>query len=116
MEKILDAEKAKDFLGVSKAHLYRLTHEKKIKYFKPGGKKIYFRKCDLEEYLLGKLNAVDFGGLELAQELTGLAKETIISLCKQGLIPCWVRDGEYLFTRVELQLWVEAGRKKGLLK
>jgi excisionase family DNA binding protein len=116
MDNIKNAVEAAAFLGVSKGHFYRLIQEGKIKHSKPGGKIIYVRQNDLEEYLLGKLNDAEFGGVELASEITGLCKETILNLCSQGLIPTWQRSGEYLFTRLELQLWTEEGRKKGLIK
>lgn len=116
MNEIKNAAEAAAYLGVSRGHFYRLIQEGKIKYSKPGGKIIYVRKVDLDAYLLGKLNDAEFGGVELAIDITGLARETILSLCQQSLIPTWQRNGEYLFTRLELQLWREEGIKKGLLK
>ena len=40
------------FLDYSKSYLYKLTHSRKIVHFKPNGKKIYFKKGDLEAWLL----------------------------------------------------------------
>ena len=47
---IYNIEQATEFLSIKKSYLYRLTHEKKISYFTTG-KKIYFAKIDLLNYL-----------------------------------------------------------------
>lgn len=49
---ILNAEEASEFLGLKPSYVYKLTSEKKIKFFKPSGKLIYFKKEDLENFLL----------------------------------------------------------------
>ena len=51
-EQILTFPQALDYLGASKSFLYKLTSKRKIKHFKPNGKKIYFRKSDLDDWLL----------------------------------------------------------------
>ena len=47
----LSLVEACEYLNVSKSHLYKLTHKNKLTFFKPG-KKIYFLKSDLNNYLL----------------------------------------------------------------
>lgn len=42
---------AAEYLGISRSHLYQLTSKGQIGHFKPAGKKIYFDKADLDEYL-----------------------------------------------------------------
>lgn len=49
--KHLSFRKACEYLGVSKSQLYKLTHKKKISYYKPNGKMIYFKESDLHEWL-----------------------------------------------------------------
>ena len=39
------------YLDISCSTLYKLTSKNKIPHFKPNGKKIYFRKSDLNEWL-----------------------------------------------------------------
>ena len=39
------------YLHVSKQTLYRMTSQSEIGHFKPNGKKIYFLKSDLDQYL-----------------------------------------------------------------
>lgn len=40
------------YLNCSLSYLYKLTHRRLIPYFKPLGKKIFFRRQDLEAFLL----------------------------------------------------------------
>ncbi|MER3318884.1 MAG: helix-turn-helix domain-containing protein [Allomuricauda sp.] len=60
MEKnILNLKEACEYTGFSKSHLYKLTHYRKIDHYKPNGKNIFFKKVDLEAYMLkGKREAV----------------------------------------------------------
>lgn len=46
-----DLAGAAGYLGISKSHLYQLTSKGLIGHYKPAGKKIYFDKADLDEYL-----------------------------------------------------------------
>ena len=51
-EEILSLSEAAKFLKVSKSCVYKLTSAKKITHFVPGGKRIYFKKSDLENWIL----------------------------------------------------------------
>lgn len=48
---VLDFEETLLFTGLSKGHLYRLTSQKEIPYYKKN-RKLYFKKSDLEEWML----------------------------------------------------------------
>lgn len=48
---ILDADEAATFASLSLGRIYRLTSEKKIPHYKRGNR-LYFRKSELEEWLL----------------------------------------------------------------
>ena len=48
---VLTLEEAVVFTGLSKGHLYRLTSEKQIPYYKKC-RKLYFKKSELEDWLL----------------------------------------------------------------
>lgn len=50
-KKILTLSEAAKFLQLSKSCIYKLTSKKKIAHFVPGGKKIYFKKSDLENWV-----------------------------------------------------------------
>lgn len=48
----LTIEEASEYLKVSKSCIYKLTSNKEIPYYVPGGKKIYFRKEELDNWIL----------------------------------------------------------------
>jgi excisionase family DNA binding protein len=43
-----------EYLGVSKSYLYRMTSEGKIPHYKPGGKKVYFEKGEVDRWLMAR--------------------------------------------------------------
>ena len=47
----LTLQEACNYLDLSSSTLYKLTSKNKIPHFKPNGKKIYFRKSDLNDWL-----------------------------------------------------------------
>ena len=49
-EFLTTAEAAK-YLGVSVHHLHRLTSEKQISYYKPGGRLCYFDRAELDAWV-----------------------------------------------------------------
>ncbi len=51
-EEILSLNEAAEFLKLSKSFMYKMTSQKLIVHFIPGGKRIYFKKSDLENWLL----------------------------------------------------------------
>lgn len=48
----LTLEEAAEYMQLSKSALYKLTSSKKIPYYVPGGKIIYFRRIELDEWLI----------------------------------------------------------------
>lgn len=51
-KEILSAIEAAAVLDISLSHLYRLTSERRIQYYRPAEGRIYFKRADLEAYLL----------------------------------------------------------------
>ncbi len=49
---ILDTVEASEFLGISPSCIYKLTSNSELPYYKPNGKKIYFKRTELEEWML----------------------------------------------------------------
>lgn len=47
----LTFREAANYLNVSRSYLYQLTSKSIIPHYKPGGKKIFFDKKDLDRYL-----------------------------------------------------------------
>lgn len=50
-EKPLNLDEASKYLSLSKSYLYKLVHFKRIGYYKPNGKLIYFSKNELDRWL-----------------------------------------------------------------
>lgn len=51
-KEVITAEECAELLGVSAGYVYRLTSEKRLPHYKPQGKKIYFRRQELLDWLL----------------------------------------------------------------
>ena len=51
-EEILSLNEAAKFLCASKSFMYKMTSQKLIPHYIPSRKKIYFKKSDLEDWLL----------------------------------------------------------------
>lgn len=53
-------EEAAQFLNQSRSSLYKLTSKKEIPFYVPGGKMIYFRRSELESWIVdSKVDTVD---------------------------------------------------------
>ncbi|MGI6572409.1 MAG: helix-turn-helix domain-containing protein [Fermentimonas sp.] len=52
MKEILTFREALQLLGVSKSFLYKLTSSRSIRFYKPNNGKLYFKRKDLEEWML----------------------------------------------------------------
>ena len=50
-KELYDFEEACQYLGVSNSHLYKLTSQKKIPYYQPTGKKVYFKKSEIDSWI-----------------------------------------------------------------
>ena len=48
---VLNFKEVLDYTGFSKSHLYKLTSQKKIPHYCPGGKMLFFNLEELEEWL-----------------------------------------------------------------
>ncbi len=48
---VLTLAEAAEYMGLKKSYLYRLTHEKRIRHYKPNNKKIYFKVEDIIAWL-----------------------------------------------------------------
>ena len=56
--------------------------------------------------------ADEIGGLDLAVEITGLARRTIYKLTHRREIPHRRVGGRLYFRRAELEQWIDAGRRR----
>ena len=56
LKSVLNFNEAAIFIEVSHSHLYKLTSTGKIPFYKPNGKKIYFNRAELEDWMLRNKN------------------------------------------------------------
>ncbi len=50
-KEMLSFDEARIYLHLSPSYLYKITASRSIPFFKPGGKLVYFRRADLDEWL-----------------------------------------------------------------
>lgn len=53
----LSLDEASSYTGFSKSWLYQLCHKRAIPYYKPGKKKSFFRKSDLDRWMMSNRQA-----------------------------------------------------------
>src|SRR5690554_5725646 len=57
LKNVLNLNEACQYLELSQSHLYKLTSAGSIPHYKPNGKKLYFKRSELEGWLLRNRNA-----------------------------------------------------------
>lgn len=50
-KEFLDIKEASGYLNLSTSALYKMTSRKELPHYVPGGKKIYFKKSELDEWI-----------------------------------------------------------------
>ena len=50
-KEVLTAREVAAYMGISMSHLYKLTMDRQIPYYKPNGKRIYFTRREVEGWL-----------------------------------------------------------------
>ena len=68
---ILTADEAATMLDMKVSMIYSLTSKHKIPFYKPNGKKIFFKKDELEQWVLSSRVSTDE---ELQQEAANITK------------------------------------------
>lgn len=71
---VLNFNEAAQYLELSHSHLYKQTSAGEIPFYKPNGKKLYFKRSELEDWMLRNRNTTTD---ELTQEVAN-------SLIKKG--------------------------------
>lgn len=51
-KKVLNFNEASQYLDLSKSHLYKLTSARAISFYRPNGKLLYFKRKELDDWLL----------------------------------------------------------------
>lgn len=50
----LTVEELASYLGVKTSYIYKMTHNREIPYYKPGGKMVYFNREEIDEWVLSQ--------------------------------------------------------------
>lgn len=66
----LTVEELASYLGVKTSYIYKMTHNREIPYYKPGGKMVYFNREEIDEWVLSQRVAT-------ADEIRGEARRRI---------------------------------------
>jgi len=51
-KEFLTLEETAEYLDLSKSAVYKMTSKKEIPFYNPGGKKIYFKKSELHQWII----------------------------------------------------------------
>lgn len=51
-KEFLTLEEAAQYTGLTKSALYKLTHSRQIPFSKPNGKKCFFKRTDIEDWMM----------------------------------------------------------------
>ena len=89
-KEVLNFKEACQYLGVSQSHLYKLTSTKSISFFCPQGKRLYFKRNELDSWLLRNRTASQN---EIDQQAGDyLIKKGRVKLGKIGTFLCQKRQ------------------------
>lgn len=58
-KEIMTLDELASYSGFAKGYIYKLTHKKLIPYYKPLGKKIIFKKSEVDSWLLTNRQATE---------------------------------------------------------
>lgn len=58
-KEVLTAEEAARYMGMSMSYVYKLTNRGLIPFYKPTGKMVYFKRTELEQWLLANRYATN---------------------------------------------------------
>jgi len=71
-KEFLSFKEAAVYLKISESNLYKKTSKRVLKFFKPNNGKLYFKRCDLDAWVLkGECKSIDV----LEKEVTNFLKE-----------------------------------------
>lgn len=51
-KEVMTINECAQYTGLSVSYLYKLTHRKLIPFFKPMGKRLYFKRTEIDQWLL----------------------------------------------------------------
>ena len=70
-KEILTLEEITWYLGLSKSSVYKLTSKREIPFYSPGGKKLYFKKSEIDNWVYeSKITPISEVGNEVENYLS----------------------------------------------
>lgn len=51
LKEFMTVDEIADYLGLSKSAVYKITSKKEIPFYNPGGKKIYFKRTEVDAWI-----------------------------------------------------------------
>ncbi|EGR4217282.1 DNA-binding protein [Aeromonas hydrophila] len=51
-KEVMTINECAQYTGLSVSYLYKLTHRKLIPFFKPMGKRLYFKRAEIDQWLM----------------------------------------------------------------
>lgn len=79
LKNVLNLNEACKYLELSQSHLYKLTSTGSIPHYKPNGKKLYFNRAELDQWLMRNRNITQ-------EEIEQQAADYLI---KKGRVKLW---------------------------
>jgi excisionase family DNA binding protein len=71
LKEFLTLDEAAEYLSLSKSAVYKMTSKKEIPFYNPGGKKIYFKRVELDSWILnGKVESASQIEIEIETYLS----------------------------------------------
>lgn len=59
LKEILNVKEVSELTGMSISYIYKLTHTKQLTCYKPNGKLIFFKRSEVESWLLSNKKEVE---------------------------------------------------------
>ena len=130
LKNVLNFNEACKYLELSQSHLYKLTSAGSIPHYKPNGKKLYFNREELDQWLLRNRNATNdeieqqaadylihqsrlesfteewIDGQDVMQTLH-ISKRTLQSLRDSGTLPYSRINGKFYYKLSDLESLME---------
>lgn len=74
-KEIISFQEATQYLDISESSLYKMTSENRITFYKPNNGKIYFKKTDLDNWMLqNEVRSISLLETEVINKISGHGK------------------------------------------
>lgn len=58
-KEVLDIDECAAYLGLKKSYLYKMNSSNTIPFYKPNGKKVFYKRTEIDEWLLSNRNKTE---------------------------------------------------------